>query len=70
MRCCAPDPTGGANSGPTELLTGFFGRGKEGVRGERKEKEVKGEKKGTKGREGGGMEREEFCAFASILSLN
>jgi len=60
MRCCAPDPAGGANSGPTELLTGFFGRGKEGVRGERKE--VKGENEGRKGREGGGMEREEFCA--------
>jgi len=48
MRCCAPDPAGGANSGPTELLTGFFARGKDGVRGERKEKEVKGENDGRK----------------------
>ena len=42
MRCCAPDPAGGANSGPTELLTGFFGerkgRGEGGKKGKGSER--------------------------------
>jgi len=43
MRRYAPDPAGGANSAPPELLTGFGGEEKKG-KGREKEKELKGKK--------------------------
>jgi len=43
MRRYAPDPAGGANSAPPELLTGFWGEEKKG-KGREKEKELKGKK--------------------------
>ena len=69
MRCYAPDPAGGANSAPPDILAGFCGEQKEEGR-ERERSGEKGigserEKKGRKGegynRKGGKGGREEFC---------
>jgi len=46
MRCCAPDPAGGANSAPPDLLAGFWGEGREMEGKERASEEVR-ERKGS-----------------------
>ena len=54
MRCHAPDPAGGANSAPPDLLVGFRGE-------ERKGKGKEGEREGRDGKKGKENGVEEEC---------